>query len=54
MGKTDKKKLRQSVNHVLLPGCIVYYGFDIVGPKQNAAPCASKSRDAMGYISMNL
>ena len=53
MGKTDKK-IQHSVNHVLFPECIVYHGFDIVGPKQNAAPCASKGRDAMVYTSINL
>ena len=35
-------------------GCIVYWGFDIVGPKQNVAPCASKSQDATGFISITL
>ena len=34
--------------------CIVYFGFDIVGLEQNAAPSACKSRDAMEYISIKL
>ena len=48
----EHSRTQKSVYHI--NRFIISCGFDIVGLEQNAAPCASKNRDATEYISIKL